>query len=79
MPKHEDVACPRCGASFQCKMGSISICHCSDVQLTKEQTAYLSEQWQGCLCHRCLLELTDSPEQSTANKSSKPQEYLPNS
>lgn len=60
MPSHEEISCPRCGASFQCKMGSITICHCSEVRLTKEQVAYLSEHWQGCLCHQCLLELKET-------------------
>ncbi len=57
MPNHEVITCPRCGSKFECKMGSITICHCSDVHLSKDQQAYISEHWQGCLCHQCLLEL----------------------
>jgi hypothetical protein len=44
-------------------MGSITICHCSDVELTKDQSALLAEKWQSCLCHQCLIEFT-SPEDS---------------
>ncbi|WP_082869020.1 cysteine-rich CWC family protein [Oleiphilus sp. HI0125] len=57
MPNHEEIKCPRCGSPFECKMGSITICHCSDVHLSREQMAFISEHWQGCLCHACLLEI----------------------
>ncbi len=64
MPHHEDTACPRCGSIFECKMGSITLCHCSEAQLSKDQMAYIAERWQGCLCHQCLLDI----EKSTPKK-----------
>ncbi len=60
MPSHEMINCPRCGAEFECKLGSILICHCSDVHLSKELQAHLAEHWQSCLCHRCLVEIKES-------------------
>ena len=57
MPKHEQIPCPRCGTEFECKSGSYTICHCSDINLSKDQMAYINEHWQGCLCHQCLREL----------------------
>lgn len=55
MPAHESVACPKCGQQFECKMGSILLCHCNDVKLSKTQQAYIADNWEGCLCHACLL------------------------
>ncbi|MEM1402765.1 MAG: cysteine-rich CWC family protein [Pseudomonadota bacterium] len=57
MPNHEDVSCPRCGSVFQCKVGSITICHCSDVSLSDLQKAYISEHWDSCLCPQCLFDI----------------------
>ncbi|MEO1009879.1 MAG: cysteine-rich CWC family protein [Bacteroidota bacterium] len=31
---YEPKNCPRCGASFECKPGSIANCQCTQVQLT---------------------------------------------
>ncbi len=60
MPKHEIIACPRCGKLFECKIGSYFICHCSDIHLTREQAAYLAMKWEGCLCHNCLLTIKEN-------------------
>ncbi len=69
MPTHEEVLCPRCNAGFECKSGSITICHCSDIALNRDQMAYIAERWQSCLCHQCLLELKASlPEQHAVLK-----------
>jgi len=61
MSLHQVVNCPRCGASFECKMGSIAICHCSQVMLTDEQKEYIADQWDGCLCHACLKVVAEMP------------------
>ncbi|MEZ5525500.1 MAG: cysteine-rich CWC family protein [Pseudomonadales bacterium] len=58
MCEHDKRCCPRCGAGFECKMGSILICHCSDVQLSEQQTDFIAEHWADCLCHDCLLEIS---------------------
>ncbi|MFA5495590.1 MAG: cysteine-rich CWC family protein [Porticoccaceae bacterium] len=55
MPRHEIIQCPRCHKAFECKLGSISICHCSSVTLTGQQRERIAEQWNSCLCHACLL------------------------
>ena len=57
MPEHEFVSCPRCGRRFECKLGSITICQCSEIQLSAAQREYIAERWDRCLCHHCLLEI----------------------
>lgn len=59
--KHEAICCPRCGADFVCKPGSVPICHCFEFNLTVERQEWISERWQGCLCGRCLREIVDRP------------------
>lgn len=36
-------------------MGSITLCHCSQVKLTEPEQAAIAQRWDGCLCHLCLL------------------------
>ena len=60
MEKHEHITCPSCGELFECKPGSIIVCHCSDIQLSPEQKAYLAEKWDSCLCHNCLSALKEN-------------------
>ncbi|WP_220463795.1 cysteine-rich CWC family protein [Sediminihaliea albiluteola] len=55
--KHEAVRCPRCDDKFFCIPGAISICHCFDIALSREQREYIAERWQGCLCGHCLTTL----------------------
>lgn len=55
MPQHEDKSCVNCGDIFECKLGSITICHCFDVPLTREETLYMSQNYDDCLCHKCLV------------------------
>ncbi|PID43157.1 MAG: hypothetical protein CSA52_00550 [Gammaproteobacteria bacterium] len=57
MTNHEKNLCPRCNTLFECKCGSITLCHCSQVNLSQAQREYLSERWDTCLCHACLLEI----------------------
>ena len=59
MPRHQTMQCPRCSKEFECKLGSITICHCSEVTLSAEQRAYIGERWDQCLCHECLLEIKE--------------------
>lgn len=51
---HEIKSCPRCGAAFECKSGTVNLCHCYHVSLTVEQQAYLEEKYADCLCPGCL-------------------------
>lgn len=55
--KHESKHCPRCGVEFECKTGSILLCQCQTLYLSTEQLAYISEQYDECLCVRCLQAL----------------------
>ncbi len=57
MPKHESKQCARCQTVFECKSGSIMLCQCQTVVLSTEQLEYISEQYEDCLCSRCLLEM----------------------
>ncbi|WP_103654385.1 cysteine-rich CWC family protein [Agarilytica rhodophyticola] len=61
MPKHETIVCPRCLKDFECKMGSILICHCSDIHLSDKQRAFIAERWDRCLCNSCLKEISEMP------------------
>jgi hypothetical protein len=56
MPQHEDKSCAKCGSIFECKLGSITICHCFDVPLNREETLYMVQNYDDCLCHYCLVE-----------------------
>ncbi|MFO8024918.1 cysteine-rich CWC family protein [Thiohalophilus sp.] len=55
MPKHETKECARCNTHFECKSGSIMLCQCQTVVLSTEQLEYINEQYEDCLCSRCLL------------------------
>lgn len=57
MPNHESVTCPRCQKSFECKVGTINLCHCSEARLTQAQRDYVSQNWNECLCAACLVEI----------------------
>lgn len=55
--KHEQKNCPRCGGSFECKVGDILKCQCYGIVLSDEQTAFIKTAYQDCLCRNCLLQL----------------------
>ncbi|RCH54185.1 hypothetical protein DJ568_12840 [Mucilaginibacter hurinus] len=55
--KHEVIRCERCSAPFECKANSFTKCQCSTVQLSLNETQYVSEHYDGCLCAKCLLEV----------------------
>ncbi|BDD07828.1 hypothetical protein FUAX_02600 [Fulvitalea axinellae] len=57
MPRHEDKKCPRCGAGFECKTGSVTICQCYAVPLNTDEREYIREKFDDCLCARCLAQL----------------------
>ena len=73
--KHDTIGCPRCGAAFECKVGSINLCQCVAVQLTEEQQYYVRSRFSSCLCASCLLEIRTEFKQKTHQeqiRSSKP-------
>lgn len=57
LSKHEIVSCERCSAPFECKANSFTKCQCMTVPLTLNETQYISELYDGCLCAACLIEL----------------------
>ncbi|MDH5360346.1 MAG: cysteine-rich CWC family protein [Gammaproteobacteria bacterium] len=65
--KHESKQCPRCQAEFECKVGNIQLCQCSGVTLSDDEMAYLQEQYDDCLCARCLRSLQQLQQQGQAS------------
>ena len=57
MCKHEEKKCPRCGRSFECKVGNVNQCQCSGISFTEEEKKFIGEKYNDCLCRDCLLEL----------------------
>ncbi|MEO8885969.1 MAG: cysteine-rich CWC family protein [Mucilaginibacter sp.] len=55
--KHEIISCDRCGKRMECKANSYTKCQCSGVQLTINEVQYISENYEGCMCAGCLVEL----------------------
>lgn len=54
--------CPRCHNSFACKAEEIGICQCSAISLSKEQSAFINQQYATCLCINCLHALQQEYE-----------------
>ena len=52
--KHEEKYCPRCSATFTCKVGDMANCQCSEVQLSAETPLFLAKTNRDCLCKTCL-------------------------
>jgi len=52
--KHEIIRCERCNAPFECKANKFTQCQCAAVPLTLNETQYISEMYDGCLCASCL-------------------------
>jgi len=57
MIKHEVNHCPRCTATFECKVGDISNCQCSEVKLSDLTQSFIAKTDFDCLCRNCLLQL----------------------
>lgn len=58
MPAHEKKVCPRCHQIFECKVGNILECQCSQIYLTQEEQDYIANlNFEACLCLDCLKQL----------------------
>ncbi|MDO5615319.1 MAG: cysteine-rich CWC family protein [Cruoricaptor ignavus] len=57
MPKHEQKYCPKCNATFECKVGSILLCQCSEIKLSNEELEFIQEKYDDCLCANCMKKL----------------------
>ncbi len=49
--------CPRCGATFECRVEDKWHCQCAQVKLTSGACDYLKAHYTDCLCIKCLREL----------------------
>lgn len=52
-------ACKRCGAAFVCNPNDISHCDCTGIELSAEETRFISAQFRDCVCNACLLALKE--------------------
>ena len=61
----EDV-CPRCSGRFHCGVADAAPCPCATIRLDSATLAALREQYDGCLCLRCLAQLAEpaAPERA---------------
>lgn len=57
MASHEEKQCPRCGCIFECKVGSIFLCQCTQVKVSEEERSYFNEKYSDCLCANCMRAL----------------------
>lgn len=57
MPQHEQKICPRCQSAFTCKTGDIGNCQCNSISLSEEETAFIEDRYNDCLCITCLHQL----------------------
>jgi hypothetical protein len=68
MNKHELKNCKRCSTSFECKVGDISNCECSEIILNKDTKKFLEKTAFDCICKKCLIELNHLVEKTTESK-----------
>jgi hypothetical protein len=54
MPQHENKSCPRCNKTFECKVGNVLECQCSQIQLSYEEKVFIEDKYADCLCINCL-------------------------
>ncbi len=54
MPHHENKTCARCNANFECKVGNVLECQCSQIQLSYEERVHIENEYSDCLCIDCL-------------------------
>ena len=50
-------SCPRCHASFECRVDAIHLCQCRHVELDTKERAYIAERFDDCLCASCIEEM----------------------
>ncbi len=48
--------CGRCSASFNCREDRIELCSCRKVTLVRGVRDYIKDNYQNCLCPKCLKE-----------------------
>lgn len=55
----EEKICPRCNQIFICDPGNIQHCQCNDICLSAAVKEKISEEYEDCLCIKCLVELNE--------------------
>lgn len=55
--KHEPKACPRCSSVFECKVGNVEQCQCSNITMNDQTQKHIRETYADCLCINCLKEV----------------------
>ena len=68
MIKHEQKTCPRCAATFECKVNNPVRCQCAGIELSERLVDQLNANWHDCLCSVCLQALSKADNQSDANR-----------
>lgn len=56
-----DSRCPRCGGGFHCGVNDAAPCACTELLLDDALLADLRQRYDGCLCLRCLREVSQAP------------------
>lgn len=54
MCSHEQKACERCGAVFECRVGNISSCQCYAVKLSEKERDFIATRFADCICAGCM-------------------------
>ncbi|WP_353120926.1 cysteine-rich CWC family protein [Dysgonomonas capnocytophagoides] len=52
--------CPRCSASFACREDRTDLCHCTRIYLFSGVRDYIIDNYENCLCPKCLKETNSS-------------------
>ena len=48
--------CPRCSTSFACREDRTDLCHCTRTFVVSGVRDYIREEYENCLCQKCLKE-----------------------
>ncbi|MFV0418848.1 MAG: cysteine-rich CWC family protein [Dysgonomonas sp.] len=52
--------CPRCSSAFACREDRTDLCHCTHIYLLSGVRDYIKENYENCLCPKCLKETNTS-------------------
>lgn len=55
--KEKVTYCKRCCIRFECRANDIANCHCNNITISKETTAFLKTTLYDCLCSNCIKEV----------------------
>ncbi|HEY0858093.1 MAG TPA: cysteine-rich CWC family protein [Albitalea sp.] len=72
LPPTGDTTCPRCGQAFHCGARDAQPCWCCTPALAPALLATLHERYTGCLCARCLSELSAAEFTATSGTAPGP-------